>query len=165
MNLFLTILSGLGSLASIAGAVYACKQAGISKTAAELAQNIKNQLINNRKTSELTELQILLDSAQKAFLKYASTQHTSLVGNDKIADAHKALDFISKLKAFRDYFNSDSGNAADKTYTAINTEVTNFKNATNNPDTVTYGTNIHTRITSFSPLLNKKLTGQKESTI
>ncbi len=159
------IASIIGATASIIGAAWAWKQADVASKAATLAQTIKNQLISHRKTSELAELQALFDYAQKAFNKYAIKSHSRLAGFDTSNDAETVLAFINKLKAFREYFNEPSGNAADKTYTDINTELSKFSSATSTNDKKVHGEKIQTTITSFSPSLQWALTRQKESTV
>lgn len=154
----------VGSICSILGAVYAVYQAGIAKSAAQLAESIKKQLINHRKTSELAELQVFLNSAQKAFTKYGASSPSGLAGINHNADAEVALDFINKLKSFREYFTDHFNNAADDTYDEINDELAAFREAKSGAKISEHGANILTGITSFSPHLKRELTDQKEMT-
>ena len=159
------LVSWIGSICSIIGAGYAVKQANIATSAAELAQSIKKQLINHRKTSELAELQALLNTAQKAFTKYGASSPSVLVGIAHNSDAEVALDFIHKLKSFRDYFADHFSNAADDTYAEINDELVAFKKAKSGAKISEHGANILTSIASFSPNLKRELTEQKESAV
>lgn len=72
MEVTMTVLTVVGTFASFYGAWIAYKQAGISKSAAQLANRIKTQLMNHRKTSELSELQVHIESTKRTFLKYGS---------------------------------------------------------------------------------------------
>lgn len=159
------IINWLGSFCSILGAIYALRQANIAKKAASLAQSIKQQLISHRKTSELSELQALLSTAQKAFTKYGSSSPRGLVGIAHNADAEVVLDFIHKLKSFRGYFVDQLTNAADETYTEINLELVEFRKASSGAKISEHGSNILNSIVSFSPNLKSELTDQKESTV
>ncbi len=159
------VVNWISSICSIFGAIYAVRQAGIAKKAAGIAQSIKKQLINHRKTSELAELQANLNTAQKAFTKYGASNPSALVGIDHKSDAEVALDFIHKLKSFRDYFADHSDNAADDTYNEINKELADFRKAKTGSKISEYGVNILTSIASFSPHLQRQLTEQKESTV
>jgi len=91
MEVAMALLSVVGTLASFYGAWLAWKQAGISKSAAELAGRIKEQLINHRRTSELSELQVHIESTKRTFFKYGSAKPSSLTGINHNADAEVAL--------------------------------------------------------------------------
>lgn len=159
------LINWVGSICSILGAIYALRQANIAKKAADLAQSIKRQLINHRKTSELSELQALLSTAQKAFTKYGSSSPKSLVGIAHNVDAEVVIDFIHRLKSFRDYFADHLTNAADETYDEINLELVEFRKASSGVKISEHGSNILNSIVSFSPNLKRELTDQKESTV
>ena len=158
-------LSIIGSLASILGAIWAWKEARSSEKSANKAKQIKEQLISHRKTSELVELQSLHNTALLAFKKYGSSSSTSLTGINHNSDAQLSLDFIHKLKEFREYFNSMSGNAADNLFNEINDELATFKNVTNSQQISSHGTLILNHLASFAPLLKREATLQKERTV
>ena len=159
------VLTWIGSVCSILGAGYACYQASISKSAAEISKSIKNQLINHRKTSELSELQSLLRTAQKAFNKYASSNPSSLKGVDHNTNAQVVLEFINKLKVLREYFSDDFDNAADKTYDVINENLALFRSTTASSKVSSIGVEILLSITAFSPNLQRELNAHKERTV
>lgn len=159
------IINWIGSVCSILGAIYAARQANIAKNAANLAQSIKHQLINHRKTSELSELQALMNAAQKAFTKYGSSNPKGLAGISHNSDAEVVLDFIHKLKSFRDYFSDHSTNAADETYNEINLELIEFRKAISGKKISEHGSNILNSVVGFSPNLKRELTDQKENIV
>lgn len=165
MEIVLGILSFFGVAASFYGAWIAWKQAGISKSAAELASRIKEQLISHRRTSELSELQAYIDSAKRTFLKYGSSKPSSLAGINHNADAEVVLEFIHKLKSLRDYFAAPEGNAADDAFDEINNELVRFRSAKSTKDVSEVGASILNKIVAFSPILRKELTEQKESSV
>jgi len=159
------VINWLGSICSILGAGYALRQAGVAKSAANLAESIRNQLINQRKTSELAELQVLLKSAQNAFNKYGASNPSLLKGIDHNSDAQVVLDFINKLKALRDYFSDDFDNAADQTYDDINSNLAKFRTTTATLKISQLGSSILTSITGFSPNLQRELNVHKETIV
>ncbi len=159
------VVSWVGSICSIVGALCAVKQASIAKGAAKLSESIKKQLISHRKTSELAELQALLNTARKAFAKYGASNPSALKGIDHNADAVVALDFIHKLKSFRDYFDDHFNNYADDTYNEISDELVEFKKTKSGSKISVRGAKILSSIVSFSPNLKRELTTQRESTV
>lgn len=165
MEVAMTVLTVVGTLASFYGARIAWKQAGISKSAAELAGRIKGQLINHRRTSELSELQVHIESTKRTFLKYGSAKPSSLTGINHSADAEVALEFIHKLKSLRDYFSAPEGNAADDAFDEINAELGKFKSAKNSKEISDVGESILNKVVMFSPVLKKELTEQKEASV
>ncbi len=165
MEVAMAVLTVVGTLASFYGARIAWKQAGISKSAAELAGRIKEQLINHRRTSELSELQVHIESTKRTFLKYGSAKPSSLTGINHSADAEVALEFIHKLKSLRDYFSAPEGNAADDAFDEINAELGKFKSAKNSKEISGVGESILNKVVMFSPILKKELTEQKETSV
>lgn len=165
MDVAMAVLTIVGTLASFYGAWIAWRQAGISKSAAELAGRIKEQLINHRRTSELSELQVHIESTKRTFFKYGSAKPSSLTGINHSADAEVALEFIHKLKSLRDYFSSPEGNAADDAFDEIGAELDKFKSAKNSKDISAIGGSILNKVVMFSPILKKELTEQKETSV
>ena len=165
MEVTKTVLTVVGTFASFYGAWIAYKQAGISKSAAQLANRIKTQLMNHRKTSELSELQVHIESTKRTFLKYGSAKPSSLTGINHSADAEVAFEFIHKLKSLRDYFSAPEGNAADDAFNEINVELGKFKAANSLIQISNIGESILNKVVMFSPILKKELTEQKETSI
>mgnify|MGYP000069152826 CR=1 FL=1 len=165
MEVTMTVLTVVGTFASFYGAWIAYKQAGISKSAAQLANRIKTQLMNHRKTSELSELQVHIESTKRTFLKYGSAKPSSLTGINHSADAEVAFEFIHKLKSLRDYFSAPEGNAADDAFNEINVELGKFKAANSLIQISNIGESILNKVVMFSPILKKELTEQKETSI
>lgn len=158
-------LSIIRSIASIFGAIWAWKEARSSNKSANTSKKIKEQLISHRQTSELVELQSLLNTALLSFKKYGVSNSTSLTGINHNSDAQLSMDFIHKLKEFREYFESKSGNEADNLFDEINDELAKFKNVESSQEISTYGTSILNSLVSFAPLLKREATLQKEKTV
>ena len=66
-------LSIIGSVASIGGAIWAWREAVKSSKSASKAEKIKTQMINQRKTSELSELKPLVFSATECVKRYSTS--------------------------------------------------------------------------------------------
>jgi len=159
------LISWIGSICSIVGAIIALRQAGIAKNSAGIAQSIKIQLSSHRVTSELSELQVLLNAAQNSFNKYGAASPAQLKGIDHNSDAQVVLSFINKLKSLRDYFSDHSDNVADDIYEEINSLLADFRSTTAAKNISGNGSKILTAITGFSPHLQRELTAQKEHTV
>jgi hypothetical protein len=165
MEVAMAVLSVVGTLASFYGAWVAWKQAGVSRSAAELAGRIKEQLINHRRTSELSELQVHLEYTRRSFLKYGSDEPSSLIGINHSTDAKVALEFIHKLKSLRDYFSAPESNAADDAYDEIGAELEKLKSTKSPKDISDIGETILNKVVMFYPILKKELTEQKETSV
>lgn len=163
VDVAMAVLTVIGTVASFYGAWLAWKQACISKLAAKSAENIKEQLINHRATSELSELLVYIEFTRRTFTKYGSGKSSSLTGVNQGGDAEVALEFAHKLKKFRDYFSASGNNVADDTSDQISDEVGRFKSASKE-DISDIGFSILNKVVAFSPILQKKLTEQKERT-
>lgn len=159
---FITII---GTLASFYGAYLAWQEAKKAKTSAELAKRAKEQLINHRKTSELSELQVLLSAAEKSLTKYKTANPTSLVGSSHHSDSEPIVAFMSKLKAYNEYFFNLDGNVADKAYKDIDSELISFRNANDIHKISHHGITMLNIIVNFAPILKREFTEKKEHTV
>lgn len=158
-------ISVIGSIASILGAIWAWKEAKKSKTSAELAQRIKDQLIGHRKTSELAELQALLSTAQKKFTKYGASNPKALAGIDHHADSESLLSFMHTLKSYNEYFEGEHENVADKFYDDIEKTLQLFRTSSSINNITEHGNSILNKLANFSPILKREFTSKKESVV
>ena len=94
MDIFISIL---GAVASIIGAVYSYNQSQKAKKSADDAKKTRDQLINTRKTSELTELYSLTSGCQKKMGKYgAGGTKEKLQGVSHSEDAQEVQILLQK---------------------------------------------------------------------
>ncbi|MBU2997341.1 hypothetical protein KO500_12915 [Cellulophaga baltica] len=115
-----TIISVIGSIASIFGAIYAIKSEKKARASAELAEDAKNQVLSKKRTTDLVE--ILHDSKriQKVFVKYSTAQTQSILkGSDFNEDARLLRDFISKINENRTLIKENSEVDSDRYYNDI----------------------------------------------
>lgn len=158
-------LSVGGSVASICGAIWAWKEAGKSSKSATKAEQIKTQMINQRKTSELSELKPLVLDATESVKKYSTTRVSSLIGADessKEIEAAKIQTLLSKIIEFSDYFPE---NFANDFYETSHKSLQFFLAANSPKESKKHGMALHKQMVDFSSILRKNLTEKKETTI
>lgn len=160
-------LSIAGSIASIGGAFWAWREAVRCSNAAASAEKIKTQLINQRKTSELSELNPLVSEAINCLNRYSTKMVSSLIGTNfpsssKEDEAAKIQTLLNKIVEFSDYFPE---NLAKNFFETSHSSLQSFLEASTPEDTKKYGINLHKQMVDFSSVLRKQLTEKKESTI
>lgn len=159
-------LSIVGSIASIGGALWAWNEAKKSSRSASEAQQIKTQLINQRKTAELSEIKPLLSSALDAVKHYNTKSVTTLAGlgeqsTSKELEAEKIQSLLNKVVEFSYYFVEGFG---QQFYDDSNKSLQAFLSSTQAIDTKRYGCDLHRQLLTFSTVLRKNLTEKKEAT-
>lgn len=157
-------LSIIGSVASIGGAIWAWKEAVKSSKSATKAEQIKAQMINQRKTSELSELKPLVLDATDSVKRYSTTMVSSLIGADettKETEAAKIQTLLNKIVEFSDYFPE---NFANQFFETSHNSLQKFLEANSPGDSKKHGMDLHKQMVDFSSVLRKNLTEKKEST-
>ncbi|MGR3972474.1 hypothetical protein [Shewanella sp. 1180_01] len=157
-------LSIIGSVASIGGAIWAWKEAVKSSKSATKAEQIKAQMINQRKTSELSELKPLVLDATDSVKRYSTTMVSSLIGADettKETEAAKIQTLLNKIVEFSDYFPE---NFANQFFETSHSSLQSFLEANSPGDSKKHGMDLHKQMVDFSSVLRKNLTEKKEST-
>lgn len=157
-------LSIVGSIASIIGAIWAWREAIRSSNSASKAEQIKIQMINQRKTSELSELKTLVSEALESIKRYSTTMTSSLIGADttnKENEAAKVQSLLNKIVEFDEYFsNGFASDFFDKSHSSLQS----FLSAETPADLKKFGMELHRQIVDFSSILRKTLTEKKETT-
>lgn len=87
------VLTVIGSIASIIGALWAWKQAVDASGSATKAEEIKSQIINQRKTSELSEIKPLLEQSLTAMRRYSTRMAASIIGDEPTSKEDEAERF------------------------------------------------------------------------
>ncbi|MBN2604154.1 MAG: hypothetical protein JXA91_08490 [Candidatus Thermoplasmatota archaeon] len=162
-NLLLTII---GTVASLIGAIISVKQADNAKQSATEANKIKKQLINTRKTSELAQIQADCKRAQKAMEKYGpGSIPSSLAGTNPEHDAMEVQSFLSSLKEHRSYFDAGARkNIADDFYDTVMPILSQFSQSNDPKKLKKYGTQIKTNLDTISSNIKCNLDERREST-
>ena len=158
-------LSIIGSIASIGGAIWAWRAAIRSSKSASRAEQIKTQMINQRKTSELSELKPLVTDALGCIKRYSTTMVSSLVGADnknREDEAAKIQSLLNRIVEFSEYF---SENFANQFFETSHASLQSFLAAQTPEDSKKYGMELHRQMIDFSSVLRKQLTDKKETTV
>ena len=96
-------LTIMGTVASIWGAIVSNQQAKDAKQSALEATRAKSQIVNQRRTSDLAELKVHCERAQKAMEKYGpGASPSSLHGVNPDSDASEVRNLLleaNKMKA------------------------------------------------------------------
>lgn len=158
-------LSIVGSVASIGGAIWAWREAVKSSKSASKAEQIKTQMINQRKTSELSELKPLVFAATECVKRYSTTMVSRLAGSGdttKEDEAEKIQTLLNKIIEFGDYF---PDGFSEQFFEISHRSLQSFLAATSPEDSKKYGMDLHKQMVDFSSVLRKNLTEKKETTV
>ena len=160
----MSILTVIGTVASIIGAWVSVKYASKASDAAKEAKRIKSQLIDQRKVSELTKLQVSCKRAQNSMAKYgpASTQ-AGLAGNSTANDSRDVQDFILLLKENRSHFGNKTPNEADDFCSVLTPLLDSFAQSSAPNDQRDNGKQIVIHLSSFAAAIKTRLDSKREA--
>lgn len=148
-------------IASIFGGVFSLWQARKSRRAAELAQEIKTQLLNNKATSEVTELTSLHKKAQRSMEKFGPGAIPSrLTGITPTTETSDVQDFYALLKQYRIFFVKSDDFFVDDYCNQLNTSLETFAQSTNEENLRKTGKDLYVLLVNISPVL-KSLMDEK----
>jgi hypothetical protein len=158
MNFTLTII---GTLASIVGAWISWNQASKAKDAANEVKRIRIQMIDQRKTSELSRIQASCKKALDSITKYgpASTL-ISLSGNSTVKDSSDVQEFMTILKEHTTHFSDKTVNDFFNVLTPI---LESFANSSAAEDQQKYGKQLWTHLSTMSSTIKKRLDSKIET--
>ena len=99
------ILTAVGTIATIWGAIVATKQAKDAAKSATDAMRARNQIVNQRRTSDLAELKVHCERAIRSMEKYGpAASPTSLIGISPTTDAHDVQKLILEANRLNELF-------------------------------------------------------------
>jgi hypothetical protein len=152
---YITIIS---AIASIFGACCAWRQANKAKDSAEEAKRARSQMIDHRKTSELSIIQASCKKALNTMKKYGPASSPShFTGAISENDSKDVQDFIFLLKEHRAYFGNKSRNEADEFCDALTPLLVKFSSSSSSEDLQNYGKLIVTHLSSITAAIKKHL--------
>ena len=158
MDLFWTIV---GAVASFLGAGIAIWQASRAKSAAREAEKVKEQILGQRQTSELSQIQSSCRKAQNAMAKYGpASSSNSLQGTDSEHDAKEVQDFLLLVTEHREYFKHTRWNYADSICDKIHPMLNEFVDETEGEKLKAGGTIILLELNKFSSIIKKLVDAQ-----
>jgi hypothetical protein len=157
-------LTIIGTLASIVGAWISWNQASKAKDAAQEAKRIRTQLVDKRKTSELSKIQVSCKKALDSMFKYgpASTP-TSLAGNSTEKDSFDVQEFILLIKEHATHFGNKTPNEADEFCKVLTPLLESFANSSAIEDQMKYGKQLVANLSSISATIKKRLDNKCET--
>jgi len=159
----MSVLTVVGTVASIGGAWVSIQQAGKSRIAAEEAKKVHVQLVDHRKTSDLAHVQTLCKKAQKSMEKYGpGSVPSSLVGIEPGNDARDVQEFIMTIREHRAYFRNKSPNKADEFCDVITPLLDDFAQTTNQELRET-GMQIVVHLANMAAIIKRHLDAKKET--
>lgn len=160
----MSIVTVVGTVASIGGAWVSINQAGKSRTAADEAKKVRAQLIDHRKTSDLAKVQSLCKNAQKAMEKYGpGSVPSSLLGIEPNNDAREVQDFIMTIHEHCAYFGTKSPNEADQFCEAITPLLDTFAQTTDSEGLRDNGKQILVNLANMAASIKRLLDAKKET--
>jgi hypothetical protein len=160
----MSILTVIGTVASIIGAWVSVKYASKATDAAKEAKRIRAQLIDQRKTSELSKIQASCKKALDSMVKYgpASTP-TSLAGISTKKDSFDVQEFILLIKEHRTHFDNKTLNEADKFCNVLIPLLESFANSSTIENQQKFGKQIVMNLSSISATIKKRLDSRCET--
>lgn len=160
----MSVLTIVGTVASIGGAWVSIDQAGKSRTAAEESKKVRAQLIDHRKTSDLAHVQSLCKKAQKSMEKYGpGSVPSSLVGIEPGNDASDVQEFIMTIREHRAYFGNKSPNEADEFCDVITPLLDDFAQTSNPKGLRDHGKQIVVHLANIASIIKRHLDAKKET--
>ncbi|MBL4665718.1 MAG: hypothetical protein JKY23_07245 [Nitrospinaceae bacterium] len=161
-------MDDIGALASLIGASIAIWQAYAAKTAAKQAKEARAQIIDHRKTSEVTKLQLSCDTAQSSMEKYGPSSSPDsiriyLTGTTPNRDADAVQSFMLLLKEHRLMFGFKNPNVADESVESIKKILVFFSKSYDSPEKLKeHGTELLMKINDMSSTIKKHYDDKKE---
>lgn len=154
------LITVIGTIASLIGAGISIKQSNDAADSANSAKKIRNQLVNLRRTSEMSELKALSDRAIKDFAKYGpSSTNLRMHGANIQSDALCVQEFLTKVKEHAAEFEKGEG----EIFTEKTTKMLEMFVDPNERDNLKRnGTNIYWELAGFSAKIKQLLDFRKE---
>ncbi len=157
-------ISIIGTLASVGGAGISIWQARCSRTAAEEAKQVRAQLVDHRKASELSQLLTVCKKAQRSMEKYGpGSVPSSLQGISPQNDAQDAQEFMLLLKENRGHFGTKTPNEADEFCEKLTQSLNLFAQATQSEGLRIHGTEVLLHLNNMTSIIKKQLDTRRET--
>ena len=154
-------LTIIGTIASIIGALVSIIYASKAKDA---AKRIRAQLIDQRKTSEISKIQASCKKALGSMVKYGpACTPTSLSGISTEKDSFDVQEFILLIREHRTHFDNKTLNEADEFCNVLIPLLESFANSSTTEDQQKFGKQIVMNLSSISATIKKRLDSRRET--
>ena len=163
------LITIIGVIASVGGAGISVWQATRARSAANEAKRIRSQLIDQRKTSELSQVQTICKMALRAMEKYgpastpSSSTPPSFAGVLPESDATAVQNALFLLRENRDLFGSRAPNEADEFCDVITPLLDSFSSSNDWEGRRQNGKQIATHLSTFLSVVKRTLERKQES--
>jgi len=161
----LTIFNIITGLASLGGAIISIWQARNSKSAAKQVQEVKDHLIANKKTSEISGLFVACNNAQRVMEKFGpGSVPSNLIGITPSKEAQDVQEFYAILKQNRELFGQSERNKADSYCEKLNSSLDEFALSQNENDLRKYGKDLFLVLVEISSEIKSLMDNKIERT-
>lgn len=156
-----SIISVIGSIASIGAAIWAFIEAKKSINAATKAEALRDELIHRRKTVEVSQVHSETKRVLQVVSKVGPSCNEQLLKGVNCADIAKEVEvFSSFILEQSGHFGESFRNKAKNLNTELKDDIENLSEAMNFEDKKKYGKNIFYNIQNFIPIV-KELSDEK----
>lgn len=159
------IISVIGSFASVGAAIWAYVEARKSKSAANKAESVRNEIIYLRKTVEVSQVYSETKRLLTVVSKVGPSFNQSVFAGINCVDIAKEVEiFSSFILEQSEHFSKDFNNKAKELNNDLKNDIENLSEAVSFDDTKKYGKSIYYKIESFIPVV-KKLSDEKKEQV
>ena len=156
-----SLLSILGSIASIGAAIWSFIEAKKSINAATKAELLRDELIHRRKTVEISQVYAETKRVLNVVSKVGPSCNIQLLKGINCADIAKEVEiFSSFILEQSGHFSEDFYNTAKVLSTDLKNDIESLAEASSFEDKKKFGKNIFYKIQTFTPIV-KKLSDEK----
>lgn len=159
-----TLLTILGSIASIGAAIWAWIQAGEASKSATKAENVKNEIIERRKIVEVSHVYAETSRILKIVSKVGPSSNSStLRGVNCSHIASDVTEYSSFLNEHSSHFSDFFENKARDLCLSLKDDIEQLAEAKSFEDKKKSGKNIYYKIDEFMPVVKSLSDDKKEN--
>jgi hypothetical protein len=160
---YMPLLTFLGTVASIVGAIFSFFQAKRSRNAAKEAKHVQKQLVHQRQTSELAQIQASCERAIKSMDRYGiASAPGSLQGVDPANEANDVQAFILVLKKNKAYFRGNAANEIDLFVAEVSQLLDTFAQSSEPGDLRKYGNQILMKLGDCAAVIKTRFESKRD---
>ncbi len=156
------VISIVGSIASIGGAIWAFIEAKKSMSAADKAENLRDELINRRKMVEVSQVHSETNRVLSVVSKVGPSCNAKLLKGINCADIAKEVEVYARFILEQSgHFSDLFENKAKELCNDLKDDIESLSEAINFEDKKSYGKSIYYKIQNFIPAV-KQLSDEKK---
>ena len=165
MSTIQTWISVIGSLASIAAAIWAFIEARKASKAATKAENVKDEIIERRKIVEVSQVHAETSRILKIVSKVGPSCNQSLLRGVNCGSIAKEVEEYSRfINEHSSHFTDFFENKAKELCEQLNPDIESLSEAKSFEDKKESGKSIYYKINSFMPFV-KQLSDEKKENV